>query len=115
MSDQQMSGENVFVGDEQEATITDVAALASVSVATASKPLNDRVDVREATGQSVPDAAAQLGFPPNALAQGLMPGRTRTVGLLTGDMVGRFGIPCYSARKRFRVTMTPLPGTRRVG
>jgi hypothetical protein len=86
----------------RRATITDVAASAGVSVATASKALTGRVDVRETTGQRVPDAVAQLTFPPNALAQGLLPGQTRTVGLLAGDMAGRFGIPCYSARKRFR-------------
>ncbi|GIH25296.1 LacI family transcriptional regulator [Acrocarpospora phusangensis] len=77
----------------RRATITDVAALAGVSIATASKAINGRVDVRAETRQLVLDAAARLSFQPNALAQGLLSGQTRTVGLLTGDMVGRFGIP----------------------
>ncbi|GAA0433695.1 LacI family transcriptional regulator [Acrocarpospora corrugata] len=77
----------------RRATITDVAALAGVSIATASKALNGRVDVRAATRQLVLNAAAQLSFQPNALAQDLLSGQTRTVGLLTSDMVGRFGIP----------------------
>ncbi|WP_062431392.1 LacI family DNA-binding transcriptional regulator [Herbidospora daliensis] len=77
----------------RRATITDVAALAGVSVATASKALNGRDDVRATTRQLVLDAAAQLSFQPNLLAQGLLSGQTRTVGLLTSDMVGRFGIP----------------------
>src|SRR4051812_12166841 len=38
-------------------------------------------------------AAEELSFQPNALARGLLSGQTRTVGLLTSDSAGRFGIP----------------------
>jgi LacI family transcriptional regulator len=38
-------------------------------------------------------AAEQLSFSPNALARGLLAGRTGTVGLLTSDLEGRFSIP----------------------
>jgi LacI family transcriptional regulator len=89
----------------RRATITDVADLADVSVATASKPLDSldsHVNAREATGQPIPEAAARRGFPPNALAQGPPSGQTRSVGPLTADLAGRFGIPCRSVRKRFR-------------
>ncbi|WP_436763595.1 LacI family DNA-binding transcriptional regulator [Streptosporangium sp. V21-05] len=75
------------------ATITDVAALAGVSIATVSKALNGRAQVREETRQRVLRAAEKLAFQPNALARGLISGQTRTVGLLTSDSVGRFGIP----------------------
>ncbi|CAG7630119.1 LacI family DNA-binding transcriptional regulator [Actinacidiphila bryophytorum] len=74
-------------------TITDVAKLAGVSIATASKALNGRGQVRPETLQRVLRAAEELSYQPNALAQSLISGRTRTVGLLTGDSVGRFGIP----------------------
>ncbi|WP_308169604.1 LacI family DNA-binding transcriptional regulator [Acrocarpospora catenulata] len=70
-----------------------MAALAGVSIATASKALNGRDDVRAETRRLVLDAAARLSFQPNTLARGLLSGQTHTVGLLTGDMVGRFGIP----------------------
>jgi len=75
------------------ATLTDVARLAGVSVATASKAINGRDEVRAATRQRVLEAAEMLSFAPNALARGLLGGRTGTVGLLTSDLEGRFSIP----------------------
>ena len=74
-------------------TLTDVARLAGVSVATASKALNGRDQVAPATRQRVIDAADRLAFSPNPLARGLIAGRTGTVGLITSDLVGRFVLP----------------------
>ncbi|MBM9476838.1 LacI family DNA-binding transcriptional regulator [Nakamurella flavida] len=74
-------------------TLTDVARLAGVSIATASKALNGRNQVRASTRERVMVAAEQLSFSPNALARGLLAGRTGTVGLLTSDMEGRFSLP----------------------
>ncbi|GAA2992043.1 LacI family DNA-binding transcriptional regulator [Streptosporangium longisporum] len=78
---------------QRHATITDVATRAGVSIATASKALNGRGQVRAETRERVFRAAEELSFRPNALARGLLSGQTRTVGLLTSDSVGRFGIP----------------------
>ncbi|OPG14758.1 LacI family DNA-binding transcriptional regulator [Microbispora sp. GKU 823] len=78
---------------QRPATITDVAALAGVSIATASKALNGRGQVRAETRRRVFQAAEELSFQPNALARSLLTGSTRTMGLLTSDSVGRFGIP----------------------
>jgi LacI family transcriptional regulator len=75
------------------ATLQDVARLAGVSVATASKALNGRSHVRPETRDRVLKAAEQLSFSPNALARSLLGGRTGTVGLLTSDLEGRFSIP----------------------
>ncbi|GAA1918097.1 LacI family DNA-binding transcriptional regulator [Microbacterium aoyamense] len=75
------------------ATLSDVARLAGVSIATASKAINDRDDVAVATRQRVLRAAEELSFTPNAMAKGLLAGRTGTVGLLTSDLEGRFMIP----------------------
>jgi LacI family transcriptional regulator len=77
----------------QAATLADVARLAGVSVATASKALNGRDQVADATRRRVVDAAQRLDFTPNPLARGLLAGRTGTVGLLTSDLVGRFVLP----------------------
>ncbi|HYN95173.1 MAG TPA: LacI family DNA-binding transcriptional regulator [Pilimelia sp.] len=74
-------------------TLSDVAGLAGVSVATASKALNARAQVAAATRERVLQAADQLSFQPNVLARGLISGRTRTVGLLTDELAGRFAIP----------------------
>jgi LacI family transcriptional regulator len=75
------------------ATLSDVARLAGVSVATASKALNGRDQVAPATRAKVIDAADRLAYSPNPLARGLHAGRTGTVGLLTSDLEGRFVIP----------------------
>lgn len=74
-------------------TLRDVALLAGVSVATASKALNGRGHVHPDTRQRVVEAATKLSFTPNTLAQGLIAGQTSTIGLLTNDLVGRFSIP----------------------
>ncbi|NEN04756.1 LacI family transcriptional regulator [Diaminobutyricibacter tongyongensis] len=75
------------------ATLKDVAKLAGVSIATVSKALNGREHVRAETRDRVRRAAEELRFSPNQLAQGLLAGRTGTVGLLTSDLEGRFSIP----------------------
>jgi LacI family transcriptional regulator len=75
------------------ATIADVASLAEVSVGTASKALNGRGQLRTETRERVLAAANELGFHPNALARGLLAGRSFTVGLITTDSFGRFSIP----------------------
>src|SRR3954469_25334458 len=78
---------------QRPVTLTDVARLAGVSIATASKALNGRKQVAPATRQRVMDAADQLSFSPNPIARSLLAGRTGTVGLLTSDLEGRFVIP----------------------
>ena len=79
--------------DSRRATIRDVAALAGVSIGTASKALNGQGKLRAETRDRVAAAAAELGFTPNVLARGLLAGRTYTVGLITTDSFGRFSIP----------------------
>jgi LacI family transcriptional regulator len=77
----------------RRATLADVARLAGVSASTASKALNGRSHVHAATRARVMQAAKQLSFSPNTLAQSLLAGRTGTVGLVTSDLEGRFIIP----------------------
>jgi LacI family transcriptional regulator len=77
----------------ERATLRDVARLAGVSVATASKALNGQPQVRASTRERVIQAASQLDFSPNTHAQALITQRTGTVGLLTSDLEGRFSIP----------------------
>ena len=80
-------------GSSRTATLSDVAQLAGVSIATASKAINGRDEVAPATRRRVLEAAEQLSFTPNQLARSLLAGRTGTVGLLTSDLEGRFVIP----------------------
>jgi LacI family transcriptional regulator len=62
-------------------------------VGTASKAINGRGQLRASTRERVLAAAEELGFQPNALARGLIAGRSYTVGVLTTDSFGRFTIP----------------------
>lgn len=73
--------------------IYEVAKEAGVSVATASKALNDTGRMQDSTRARVKEVAARLGFRPNALARGLISKRSFTVGLLTNDTYGRFTLP----------------------
>src|SRR5690349_18417661 len=63
-------------------TIKEVAARAGVSPSTVSNVFLGRVPVREQTKRRVLRAARRLGYQPDALAQALRLGRTRTLGLL---------------------------------
>lgn len=73
--------------------LADVAALAGVSMATASKALNGRDEVAAGTRARVHEAAAQLSFEGNSIARSLSTGRMGAVGLLTSDLEGRFSLP----------------------
>lgn len=73
--------------------ITDVAALAGVSIGTASKALNDAGQLREQTRIRVREAAEKLGFVMDARGRALSSGRSYTVGMITTDSFGRFSIP----------------------
>ncbi|SMQ86112.1 transcriptional regulator, LacI family [Devosia lucknowensis] len=73
--------------------IYDVAAAAGVSIATASKALNDTGRMTDETRSRVKDVAARLGFRPNAMARALLHQRSFTIGLLTNDTYGRFTLP----------------------
>ncbi|PYF99313.1 transcriptional regulator, LacI family [Georgenia satyanarayanai] len=77
----------------RKVTLKDVAQLAGVSVATASKALNGRANVHPDTRRRVVETAERLAFTPNTLAQNLLSGQSGTVGLVTNDLEGRFSIP----------------------
>ncbi|MGW8483152.1 LacI family DNA-binding transcriptional regulator [Microbacterium sp. NPDC055903] len=63
--------------------LSDVATVAGVSLATASKALNDSPLVSAATKARVREVAARLDFRPNALAQSFASGRSQVIGVLT--------------------------------
>jgi len=73
---------------EPAVTLKDVAKLAGVHPATASRALNleTRLLVSEATASRVLAAAAELGYQPNAVARSLRTRRSNTVGVLVPDL-----------------------------
>ncbi len=78
---------------KQVARLSDVARLAGVSTATASKALNGRAQVHAETRGRVHAAAEALGFTPNPFAKALNETRTGTIGMLTSDLETRFVLP----------------------
>ncbi len=74
-------------------TIQDVAARAGVTAMTVSRVLNGSHRVAPETRQRIQSAIDELGYIPNALARGLLTGRTRTIGLLVDDI----GNPYWTA------------------
>ncbi|WP_220456762.1 beta-L-arabinofuranosidase domain-containing protein [Changpingibacter yushuensis] len=74
-------------------TLEAVAALAGVSISTASKALSGRQAVSDATKTKVLAAASELDFHPNRQAQSLALGQSGTVGMITHDLEGRFANP----------------------
>lgn len=63
-------------------TIDDVARAAGVSVSTVSRILNNKPDVAESTRLRVLRVIEELGYTPDARAQGLAAGRSRAISLL---------------------------------
>jgi LacI family transcriptional regulator len=74
--------------ERRTVTIRDVAEVADVHPSTVSRALNSRPDgmVSAATVARIVAVAKDLGYQPNALAQGLRANRTMTVGMLIPDL-----------------------------
>lgn len=72
------------------ATIRDVAQLAGVSISTVSLTFGDRNRVGDETARRVWEAARQLGYRPNPLAQNLKRGHSRMIALVVGDIGNPF-------------------------
>lgn len=73
-----------------EATIRDVAHLARVSVASASRAMNGLNNVRPETRDRVIAAAAKLGYVPHAGARSLSLARAHAIGVVLPDLHGEF-------------------------
>lgn len=72
-------------------TIVDVAELAGVSRATASRALSDYGRINAQTKEAVIQAATKLGYRPNAIARAMRRGSTKTIGLvIVADFTNAF-------------------------
>ena len=71
-------------------TIKEVAALAGVSICTASRALNNKDNIRPETRKRILDAVRELDYRPNFSAQSLKHGRTNTLGLIVPDITNPY-------------------------
>lgn len=74
----------------REVTVSDVAAAAKVSKATAARALGDYGAVSDAVRDRVQAAAESLGYHPNALAKTMNTGRSNSIGIVVGDIENPF-------------------------
>jgi LacI family transcriptional regulator len=74
-------------------TLSDVAREAGVDLSTASRVLRGTGRVSAATRERIHDAARRLDFRPNAQAQFLATGISKTVGVLSLNAPGTFSLP----------------------
>lgn len=78
----------------RQPTLTEVARLAGVSLTTASKAINGRERISEATRKRVLRAARKLSYSPNQAAKSLASGRSSIIGVILRDpMVDRLAMP----------------------
>ncbi|MEV6419211.1 LacI family DNA-binding transcriptional regulator [Streptomyces sp. NPDC051662] len=71
-------------------TIRDVGAAAGVSTSTVSRVLNGTAKVDPSLARRVQDAVADLGYRPNAAAQGLARGEAGAIGVLVPDLANPY-------------------------
>ncbi|GAA1522991.1 LacI family transcriptional regulator [Agromyces terreus] len=74
----------------REVTVSDVAAAARVSKATAARALGDYGAVSDSVRERVQRAAEELGYRANALARTMTTGRSNTIGIVVGDIENPF-------------------------
>jgi LacI family transcriptional regulator len=73
-------------------SIRDVAKTAGVAVSSVSRVISNHPDVSPAMKKRVTDAARNLGYEPNIVAQSMRKGSTKTIGFLVSDISN----PLYS-------------------
>lgn len=94
------------------ANIRDVAKLAGVSSSTVSLTFSDSERVSGDTARKVWQAAEQLGYRPNPLAQSLKRGRSNLIGMIVGDLSNPFSgrflkrVEQLAQRARYNVIVT---------
>lgn len=71
-------------------TIKDIANKLNLSYSSVSRALNDKAGVSEETRVQVKNVAKQMGYQPNALAQGLVNKASKTIGVIIPDILNPF-------------------------
>ncbi|XXT14571.1 LacI family DNA-binding transcriptional regulator [Sorangium sp. So ce429] len=85
MIDKTLSERRVKRGGRRAAVMADVAKLAGVSYQTVSRVLHDSPHVHRDTRERVLGAIRQLDYRPSSVAQALVTGRSRTLGVVSFD------------------------------
>ncbi|MEL6547260.1 MAG: LacI family DNA-binding transcriptional regulator, partial [Myxococcota bacterium] len=84
-----------FEGDvdvPKNPTMLDVARKASTTVATVSRVVNNKGYVSASLRERVREAIAEIGYVPNANARTLRTKRSRTIGIVVGDLTNPYSV-----------------------
>jgi DNA-binding LacI/PurR family transcriptional regulator len=84
------NGESARQGRSMAVTLKEVAERAGVSRSAVSRTFTDGASVSARTRAKVEEAAAALGYAPNALASSLTTGRTKLIGLIVNNFHNPF-------------------------
>jgi LacI family transcriptional regulator len=82
-------------------TMHDVAALAGVALSSVSRALGNHPDVSKRMRRRVLEAANELGYEPNFLAQSLRTGSTQAVGFVVRDIANPFFATIANGAERY--------------
>ncbi|MDF2543268.1 MAG: ccpA 3 [Herbinix sp.] len=74
------------MAEKEHITITQIAELSNVSIATVSRVLNGNVSVSPDKRKRVEEVIQKYNFSPNALARGLISKQTKTIGVILPDI-----------------------------
>ena len=87
-------------GSARVPTIIDIARELGISKSVVARALSGTGSVKEETRQRVLETARRLGYVKNAMAQGLVAQRTRTIGVLVHDAASPFYGSLHAAAQR---------------
>lgn len=93
-------------------TITDIARIAGVSVATVSRVVNNKSKgVSEETRKRIWQLVEEYNYQPSAMARGLVTGTSKIIGLIIPDITNPFypvlakGVEDYASEKGYHMIL----------
>ncbi|NVJ87782.1 MAG: LacI family DNA-binding transcriptional regulator [Algoriphagus sp.] len=84
-----------------QVTMKEIAKKLGVSVSTVSRALKDSPELHEETKRKIVEAAKEMNYQPNLLAQSLRISRTKTLGVIVPEITSHFFASCISGIQDF--------------
>lgn len=82
----------------------EIAKKLGVSVSTVSRALKDSPELHENTKRKIVEAAKEMNYQPNLLAQSLRISRTKTLGIIVPEITSHFFASCISGIQDFAIS-----------